>query len=106
MKVGQDWKKSYADLKRQHKEFSVENHVYLRFKPKKRSLKLGSYTKLAQQFCGPFQVFERIGLMEYKLSLPVHLIIHNIFHISLLKKYIHDSTHIIDWNVVQVEQEG
>ena len=44
--------------------------------------------------------------MEYNLSLPVHLRIHNVFHILLLKKYIHDSTHIIVWNVVQVELEG
>ena len=44
--------------------------------------------------------------MAYKLALPAHLRVHNVFHISLLKKYIHDSTHIIDWNVVHVEPEG
>ena len=44
--------------------------------------------------------------MAYKLALPTRLKIHNVFHISLQKKYIHDSTHIIDWNVVQVEPEG
>jgi hypothetical protein len=32
--------------------------------------------------------------------------IHNVFHISLLKKYIHDPTHMIDWNLVQVEPKG
>ena len=31
---------------------------------------------------------------------------HNAFHISVLKKYVHDATHVIDWNVVQVELEG
>ena len=44
--------------------------------------------------------------MAYKLTLPAHLRIHNVFHISLLKKYRPDSTHVIDWNVVQVEPEG
>ena len=106
LKVEQDHQKSYANLKRQHKDFSVGYHVYLRVKPKKRSLKLGSYTKLAPRSCEPFQILERIGLVAYKLALPAHLRIHNVFHISLLNKYIHDSTHIIDRNVVLVEPKG
>jgi len=32
--------------------------------------------------------------------------LHNIFHVSLLKKYIPNANHVIDWNVIQVEQEG
>ena len=44
--------------------------------------------------------------MACKPALPAHLRIHNVFHISSLKKYIHDSTHVIDQNVVQEEPEG
>jgi hypothetical protein len=32
--------------------------------------------------------------------------IHNVFHVSLLKKYVHDTNHVIDWNVIQVEPKG
>ena len=32
--------------------------------------------------------------------------VYNVFHISLLKKYISDGNHVIDWNVIQVEPEG
>lgn len=47
LKLTQDKKKIYANLKRLHKEFKVDDHVYLRVKPRKRSSKLGSYAKLA-----------------------------------------------------------
>jgi hypothetical protein len=32
--------------------------------------------------------------------------VHNVFHVSLLKKYIPDANHVINWNVIQVEPEG
>jgi hypothetical protein len=35
--------------------------VLLKVNPKKSSLKLGSYTKLATRFCGPFEILDRIG---------------------------------------------
>jgi hypothetical protein len=69
-------------------------------------LKLGNCAKLAPRFCGPFEILARIGPVAYQLALPANLRIHNVFHVSLLKKYIHDPTHMIDWNLVQVEPEG
>jgi hypothetical protein len=44
--------------------------------------------------------------MAYQLALHANLKIHNVFHVSLLKKYVYDPTHMIDWNVVQVEPKG
>ena len=67
---------------------------------------MGICTKLAPWLCGPFQVLERIGPMAYKLAFLAHFRTHNVFHISLLKKYVYDATDIIDWNVVHVEPEG
>jgi hypothetical protein len=40
------------------------------------------------------------------LALPTSMTVHNVFHVSLLKKYITDANHVIDWNLIQVEQEG
>jgi hypothetical protein len=40
------------------------------------------------------------------LAFPTCMTIHNIFHVSFLKKYIPNDNHVIDWNVIQVEQEG
>ena len=44
--------------------------------------------------------------MAYQLDLWPNLKVHNVFHIFVLKKYVHDATHIINWNDVQVESEG
>ena len=75
-------------------------------KPKKGTLILGNCPKLAPRLCGSFQVLARIGLMAYHVTLPTTIKFHNVFHVSLLKKYIHDCTHVIDWNLIWVEPEG
>jgi hypothetical protein len=106
LKVAQDRQKSYADSKRTHREFKVGDHVYLRVKPKRSSLRMGMCAKLAPHYCGPFEVLERVGPVAYRLALPPTVRAHNVFHVSLLKKYVHDSNHVIDWTVIQVEPEG
>ena len=75
-------------------------------RPKKSSLRLGSYAKLAPRYCGPFEILSKIGQVAYQLALPPNLRVHNVFHISVLKKYVHDATHVINWNDVQVEPKG
>jgi hypothetical protein len=75
-------------------------------KPKKGSLKLGIFTKLATRFCGPFEILDRIGSVSYMVSLPTSMNVHNVFHVSFLKNYIHDPNHIIDWHLIQVERKG
>jgi hypothetical protein len=40
------------------------------------------------------------------LAFPTSMRVHNVFYVSLLQKYVPDSNHIIDWNVIQVECEG
>jgi hypothetical protein len=64
LKASQDRKKSYANKNRTHKEFKVGDHVFLKVKANRSSLKLGTCTKLAARFCGPFEILERIGLVD------------------------------------------
>ena len=47
MKASQDRQKSYADKHRVHREFNVGDHVYLKVRARKSSLKLGSCAKLS-----------------------------------------------------------
>jgi hypothetical protein len=103
LKIAQDRQKSFADLKRTHAKFNIGDHVYLKVRPKNSALKLGKSTKLAPRYCRPFQVLARVGPVAYQLALPSNLKVHNVFHVSLLKKYVHDITHVVNWNVIQVE---
>jgi hypothetical protein len=48
------------------------------------------------RYCGPFEILEKIGLVSYMLALPASMRVHNVFHVSLLNKYVPDSNNIID----------
>jgi hypothetical protein len=68
--------------------------------------KVGKLHQVSNQICETFEILERIGPVAYMNALPTSMFVHNLFHVSLLMKYIHDANHVIDRNVIQVEQEG
>ena len=80
--------------------------MFIKVRPKKSSLRLGSCAKIAPHYYGPFEILSRIGQVAYQLTLPPNLRVHNLFHIYVLKKYVHDATHVVNWNDAQVEPEG
>jgi hypothetical protein len=84
----------------------VGEHVFLKVKVKISSIRLGCCPKLTVRYCVPFEILEKIGLVSYMLAFPASMTVHNIFHVSLLKKYVPDPNHIIDWIVIHVEHEG
>ena len=73
--------------------------MFIKVRPKKSSLRLRSCAKLAPRYCCPFEILS-IGQVAYQLALPPNLRVHNGFHISVLKKYVHDATHVVNWNDV------
>jgi hypothetical protein len=89
LKVAQDRQKSYADKNRTHREFKVGDHVFLKVKANRSSLKLGSCTKLAARFCGPFEILERIGPVAYMIALPASMSVHNLFQLFIMYSMYH-----------------
>ena len=89
-----------------NREFSVGDHVYLRVREKKSSLKLGSCAKLSPRYCEPFEVLERIGSVSYRLGFPTSTRDHNVSRVSLLKKYVQDPNQVIYWDLIEVEPKG
>jgi hypothetical protein len=59
--------------------------------------------KLTPKFIGPYAISERIGTVAYRVGLPPHLSnLHDVFHVSQLRKYIADPSHVIPIDDVQV----
>jgi hypothetical protein len=106
LKDAQDTKKNYTNKGRTHREFKVGDHVFLKVKARRSSLKLGNCSKMTTHYCGPFEILERIHPVTYMFALSASLCIHNGFHVSFLKRYVPDANHIINWNVIQVKPKG
>ncbi|KAK5842474.1 hypothetical protein PVK06_004838 [Gossypium arboreum] len=91
-----DRQKSYADLKREEIEYSVGDMVFLKVSPWKKILRFGKKGKLSPRFIGPYRVLKRVGPVAYQLELPPELDrIHDVFHVSMLRRYHSDPTHVV-----------
>ena len=96
LKVASDRQKSYADLKRQNIEYEVEDKVFLKVLSWRKILQFGKKGKLSPRFIGPYEILKRIGPVVYHLALPPKLAkLHNVFHVSMLRRYHYDESHIL-----------
>ncbi|CAM8950454.1 unnamed protein product [Rhodiola kirilowii] len=79
--------KQSADSHRSDREFQIRDYIYLKLQPyRQHSMKTSASHKLSPKFYGPFRVIDRVGLVAYKLELPPSAAIHNVFHVSQLKR--------------------
>ena len=75
--------------------------------PKRGVVRFGKRGKLSPRFIEPFKIFERVGTVAYRLTLPPSLSgVHEVFHVSMLRKYIPNPTHIVDWGELIVCKDG
>ena len=59
-------------------------------------MRFGKRGKLSPRFIGPYEVVSKVGPIAYKLKLPLELSrIHDTFHVSMLRKYIPDPSHVL-----------
>ncbi|PKU76320.1 hypothetical protein MA16_Dca027522 [Dendrobium catenatum] len=86
----QDRQKKYYEAKHRFVEFNVGDFVFLKIRLMKGVLRFGKVDKLSPRYIGPFEIVERIGKVAYRLALPTTYALHNVFHVSSLRKYISD----------------
>ena len=106
LKEASDRKKSYTDLKRKEIEYSVGDMVFLKVSPWKKILRFGKKGKLSPRFIGPYRVLKRVGPVAYQLELPLELDrIHDVFHVSMLRRYRSDPTHVVPVAEIEVQTD-
>src|SRR6185369_5671029 len=105
LKIAQSRQKSYAD-KSSPLVFEIGDHVYLKVSPWKGMQRFGIKGKLAPRCIGPYPIVERCGPVAYRLNRPAKFsAIHNIFHVSQLKKCLRIPTEAIDSDSIQLESD-
>ena len=106
LKASSDRQNSYADLKRKDIEYEVGDKVFLKVSSWRKVLRFGKNGKLSPRFIGPYEVLERIGPVAYQLALPPELAkLHDVFHVSMLRKYRSDESHILPVQEIQVQKD-
>ena len=75
--------------------------------PKRGVVRFGKRGKLSPRFIGPFEILERIGIVAYRLALPLGMSgVHEVFHVSMLRKYTPDPAHVVDWGQIEIDTDG
>ncbi|RVW60643.1 Transposon Ty3-G Gag-Pol polyprotein [Vitis vinifera] len=101
LEKGNFWGLNLRDL-----EFEVGDHVFLKVSPMKSVMRFGRKGKLSPRFVGPFEILERVGTLAYKVALPPSLSkVHNVFHVSTLRKYIYDPSHVVELEPIQIFED-
>ena len=75
--------------------------------PKRGVVRFGKRGKLLPRFIGPFEILERVGTVAYRLALPPSMSgVHEVFHVSKLRRYTPDPAHVVDWGEIEVDTDG
>ena len=94
-------------MRRQPLEFEVGDHVFLKVMPKRGVVRFGKCWKLSPRFIRPFEILERVGTVAYRLALPPSMSgVHEVFQVSMLRKYTPDPAHVVDWGQIEVDTDG
>jgi hypothetical protein len=77
--------------------------VFLKVSPIRGVMRIGKKGKLSPRFVGPFKITQRVGRLAYRIALPPDLVrTHDVFHVSMLRKYIANPDVIVEYKPLQI----
>ena len=93
-------------MRRRPLEFEVGDHVFLKVMPKRGVVRFGKHGKLLLRFIEPFEILETVGTVAYRLALPPSMSgVHEVFHVSMLRRYTPNPAHVVDWGEIEVDTD-
>ena len=106
LQASQNRQKAYADRRRRPLEFEAGEHVFLRVTWTTDVGRAIRSRKLSPKFLDPYLILRRIRPIAYEIALPPQLANpHPIFHVSQLRKYVFDLSHVLEAEDVQVRED-
>ena len=104
LQASMDQQKKYTQNHRRPLEFEVGDQVFLKVSPMRGVMRFGKKGNLSPRYVGLFEIIERIGEVAYRLALsPALSGLHDVFHVSMLKKYVQDSSHVLSYEFLDVD---
>jgi len=101
LRTTQSRQKCYVDCRVRDVALVVGERVLLWVSPMKGVMRFGNKGKLSPRYIGPFEILEIVGEVAYRLAFPPSLsAVHMVFHVSMLRKYHGDPSHVLDFSSV------
>ena len=81
----------------------MRDRVFLKVSPLRGVIRFTKKGKLSPRFIGPFEITQRVGRLAYRIALPPDLVgTHDVFHMSMLRKYIANPDVIVEYEPLEI----
>ncbi|XP_073119740.1 uncharacterized protein [Henckelia pumila] len=105
MRTAQDRQEKYANVRRRPLSFAQGDRVFLKISPFRGTVRFGNRGKLSPRFIVPYEILDKVGDLVYRLALPRALSgIHDVFHVSMLRKYEPVASHVLHPNESELDE--
>ncbi|XP_073298482.1 uncharacterized protein [Primulina huaijiensis] len=105
MKTAQDKQAKYTNVRRRPLEFEQGDRVFLKISPFRGIVRFGKRGKLSPRYIGLYEILEKIGDRAYRLAIPPSLSgIHDVFHVSMLRIYMPDASHVLQPDEAELDE--